>query len=32
MLGAFFVYLPLVPATTRFARVVWMYLDRHFDP
>jgi hypothetical protein len=32
MLGAFFVYLPLVPAATRFARVVWMYLGRHFDP
>ncbi len=32
MVGAFFVYLPLVPFVTRFARVVWMYLDRHFDP
>jgi len=31
MLGASFVYLPLVPAATRFARVVWTYLDRHFD-
>jgi hypothetical protein len=32
MLGVFFVYLPLAPAATRFARVVSMYLDRRFDP
>ncbi len=32
MLGAFFVYLPLVPLVTRYARVLWMYVDRHFDP
>jgi uncharacterized protein (DUF983 family) len=32
MLGAFFVYLPFVPLVTRYARVLWMYVDRHFDP
>jgi uncharacterized protein (DUF983 family) len=32
MLSAFLVYLPLVPAVTRWARVIWMYVDRHFDP
>jgi uncharacterized protein (DUF983 family) len=32
MLGAFVVYLPFVPVVTRYARVVWMYVDRHFDP
>ena len=32
MLGAFFCYLPLVPAVTRWSRVIWMYVDRHFDP
>jgi len=32
MLGAFFCYLPLVPLVTRYSRVVWMYVDRHFDP
>ncbi|HUI58189.1 MAG TPA: DUF983 domain-containing protein [Bryobacteraceae bacterium] len=32
MLGAFLCYLPLVPAVTRWARVIWMYVDRHFDP
>jgi uncharacterized protein (DUF983 family) len=30
--GAFVGYLPLVPAVTRFARVLWMHVDRHFDP
>jgi len=29
---AFVAYLPLVPAVTRWARVLWMYVDRHFDP
>jgi uncharacterized protein (DUF983 family) len=32
MLGAFFCYLPLVPLVTRWARVIWIYVDRHFDP
>ena len=32
MLGAFFCYLPLVPVVTRWARVIWMYVDRYFDP
>ena len=30
--GAFLAYLPAVPFVTRAARVVWMHLDRHFDP
>ena len=30
--GAFLVWLPLVPAVTRWARVAWIYVDRHFDP
>jgi Ni,Fe-hydrogenase I cytochrome b subunit len=32
MICAFVAYLPLVPAVTRWARVVWMHVDRHFDP
>jgi hypothetical protein len=32
LVAAFVVYLPLVPAVTRFSRVLWLYLDRHFDP
>ena len=32
MLCAFLGYLPLVPVVTRWARVIWMYVDRHFDP
>ena len=32
LLTAFIAYLPFVPFVTRFARVVWMYVDRHFDP
>jgi uncharacterized protein (DUF983 family) len=32
VVAAFVAYLPFVPVVTRFARVVWMYLDRHFDP
>ena len=30
--GAFFCYLPLVPVVTRWARVLWIYVDQHFDP
>jgi hypothetical protein len=29
---AFIAYLPLVPIVTRWARVLWMHVDRHFDP
>ncbi|HTS65189.1 MAG TPA: DUF983 domain-containing protein [Candidatus Acidoferrales bacterium] len=32
VVGAFVAYLPLVPVVTRAARVVWMHVDRHFDP
>ena len=32
MLCAFVAYLPFVPVVTRWARVLWMYLDWHFDP
>jgi uncharacterized protein (DUF983 family) len=32
MVCAFLAYLPLVAPVTRFARVVWIYVDRHFDP
>jgi uncharacterized protein (DUF983 family) len=32
MLAAFVCYLPLVPVVTRWARVLWIYVDRHFDP
>jgi uncharacterized protein (DUF983 family) len=32
ILGAFFCYLPLAPAVTRWARVIWIYVDRYFDP
>ena len=32
LVAAFVAYLPMVPAVTRFARVLWLYLDRHFDP
>ena len=32
MVCAFVAYLPLVAPVTRFARVVWIYMDRHFDP
>jgi uncharacterized protein (DUF983 family) len=32
MLCAFLAYLPLVPPVTRWARVLWLYLDWHFDP
>ncbi len=32
VLGAFIAYLPLVPFAVRFSRVIWIYLDRKFDP
>ena len=32
VLAAFVCYLPAVPAVTRWARVIWMYVDQHFDP
>jgi uncharacterized protein (DUF983 family) len=28
----FFAYLPAVPLVVRFSRVVWIHIDRHFDP
>jgi uncharacterized protein (DUF983 family) len=32
VVAAFVCYLPLVPFVTRFARVLWLHLDHHFDP
>lgn len=32
MFGAFVGYLPLVPLAVRFSRVIWIYVDRTFDP
>lgn len=32
MVGTFVAYLPLAPFVTRMARVIWMYVDRYFDP
>ena len=32
VLGAFVAYLPFSLAVTRWARVLWIYFDRHFDP
>ena len=32
ILAAFVCYLPAVPAVTRWARVIFMYVDQHFDP
>lgn len=32
VLATFGCYLPLVPIVTRWARVVWIYVDQHFDP
>jgi hypothetical protein len=32
VLGAFVCYLPAAPAVTRWARIIWMYVDQHFDP
>ena len=29
---AFLAWLPFVPAVTRWARVLWIYFDRYFDP
>ena len=29
---AFLAYLPLVPFVSRWARVLWMYVDWNFDP
>ena len=32
LVAAFVAYLPFVPFVARFARVLCLYLDRHFDP
>jgi uncharacterized protein (DUF983 family) len=32
LLGAFVAYLPFVPIVTRYSRVIWIYVDRKFDP
>ena len=32
LLAAVLAYLPFVPFVMRFSRVVWMYVDQHFDP
>jgi len=32
ILGAFFAYLPVVPFAVRLSRVIWIYVDRTFDP
>jgi uncharacterized protein (DUF983 family) len=32
ILCSFVAYLPLVPVVTRWARVIWLFVDRHFDP
>ena len=32
VMGAFVAYLPLVPFAVRFSRVIWIYVDRTFDP
>jgi uncharacterized protein (DUF983 family) len=32
LVAAFVAYLPFVPLVTRFARVLWLHLDHHFDP
>ena len=32
VLGAVVVFLPIVPMTTRYARVLWMYVDRTIWP
>jgi len=32
IMAAFVAYLPVVPLVTRYARVVWLYVDQHFDP
>lgn len=32
VVAAFVAYIPVVPLVTRYARVVWLYVDQHFDP
>ncbi len=32
VIGAFLAYLPIVPFTVRLSRVIWIYVDRTFDP
>ena len=32
LLAAFVAYLPFVPMAARISRVMWMFLDRGFDP
>jgi len=32
IIGAFLAYLPLVPFVVRLSRVIWIYVDRTFDP
>lgn len=32
VVAAFVAYIPFVPLVTRYARVVWLYVDQHFDP
>jgi len=31
VLATFVAYLPLALPVTRYARVIWIYIDRHFD-
>jgi uncharacterized protein (DUF983 family) len=32
VVAAFVAYIPFVPLVTRYARVLWLYVDQHFDP
>lgn len=32
VIGAFLAYLPVVPFAVRLSRVIWIYVDRTFDP
>jgi uncharacterized protein (DUF983 family) len=32
IMGAFVAYLPAVPFAVRLSRVIWIYVDRTFDP
>jgi len=32
IMGAFVAYLPVVPFAVRLSRVIWIYVDRTFDP
>jgi len=32
IMGAFVAYLPCVPFAVRLSRVIWIYVDRTFDP